>query len=404
MSCKEMARLRLMHQVEAGTITLRQASEEMGVSERQAKRIWRRFRRDGEAGLVHAGRGRVSNRRMPAGRRREILALYEAHCAGYGPTLASEVLAEEHGVAVHRETLRRFLLAEHLAVPRSQARAHRKRRPRREHFGSLVQIDGSFHRWLGGEAMQCLMVAVDDATGRMLLWMCEEETTRDAFMILRKWIERYGIPEAIYVDRRSVYVVDREATAEEKAQGSGPLTDFGRACWRLGIRVIAAHSPQAKGRVERRNGVLQDRLVKALARRGAGSIAQANAALEELAQDFDRRFALAPASPIDRHGKRPVAAVLDETLCWEKTRTVANDWTVSCYGSRWQILRQEGAPGRRKKVTVRRGMDGAVSVHFQGRKLRIEEGAGSSINQSVIAPPMGGGGACVPGSSSAFPP
>ncbi|NLT72006.1 MAG: ISNCY family transposase [Verrucomicrobiaceae bacterium] len=404
MSREELERVRLMHQVKLKVITLREASQEMGVSERQGKRIWRRFRTGGGASLAHASRGRVSNRRMAPERRREILALYEAHYKGYGPTLASEVLESEHGVVVHRETLRRFLRQACLLPERSQARRHRKQRRRREHFGSMVQIDGSFHEWFEGRGgKSCLMVAIDDATGKSLMWMSEEETTRAAFTILRKWIERYGVPESIYVDRRNVYVTDREATEEEKRRGAGALTDFGRACWKLGIRIIPAHSPEAKGRVERRNGVLQDRLVKTLTRRGISTVDEANAALDELAADLDRRFAREPASPIDRHRKKPLAKDLDEILCWEQTRSVARDWTISYEGRIYQILRQADAPRSGKRVTVRRLMDGTVRVLYEGKRLRVQKTEGAITYQLVTPPPMGGGASSHPLAPSAFP-
>jgi hypothetical protein len=340
---------------------------------------------------------------MPPEERRAILDFYATHCEGYGPTLAAEVLDEEHGVKVHRETLRRFLHQEHIIVPRREARAHRRRRARREHFGSLVQIDGSFHRWFGPDGEECcLMVAIDDATGSSLMWMCREETTWDAFAILKKWIERYGVPEAIYVDRRNVYVTDREPTPEEKAQGSGALTDFGRACWKLGIRIIAAHSPQAKGRVERRNGLLQDRLVKALTRRGVRSIEQANAMLDGFAEELDRRFAIAPASPIDRHRRRPSARILRETLCWEKTRCVANDWTVACDSMTYQILRQAKAPAPGKEVTVRHLMDATVRIVYKEKRLRFRA-APDGINRLVTQPPRGGWASPTPSAASSSP-
>jgi len=265
MSAKERKRLVVMEQVKGGGLKLVEGADRMGVSYRQAKRIWARFRLAGASGLVHAGRDRVSNRRIDPVFREQVLGLYREYYRDFGPTLACEKMAERDGVVVHRETLRRWLIEACLWSGRRAWRKHRRRRPRRGHFGELVQLDGSEHAWFEDRAPRsCLMVMVDDATGRTEALMAPAETGQAAFAVLRQWIERHGVPAALYTDRKNIYVTDREPTAEEKRLGKGALTDFGRACQRLGIEIVTAHSPQAKGRVERRNGVFQDRLVKEL--------------------------------------------------------------------------------------------------------------------------------------------
>lgn len=372
MSAKERHRLLVMEQVRQGVVTIAEACERLGVCYRQARRIAKRFREQGEAGLAHRSRDRASNRRLGAGLRQEALALYQANYADYGPTLASEVLAEEHGVGVHAETLRRWLRAKGRTFSAKEAREHRRRRARRPCYGELVQMDGSDHDWFEGRGARCvLMVAVDDATGRLLCRFSEEETLASAYGLLRQWIERRGVPEALYVDRRSMYVASREPTAEEKRAGTGALTDFGRACAALGIEIILARSPQAKGRVERMNGVLQDRLVKALRRKGIGGIAEANAFLPSFLAEFERRFSLAPASAVDRHGKRPSKSALNELLCREEDRQIQNDWTITYEGAFYQIEEKSCRP--RQKVTVRRRHDGSLAVLHEGRRVRFRE-------------------------------
>ena len=395
MSSKERRRWVVLHQVETDAVTLKEASERMGVSYRQAKRIWKRWREEGESGLIHRSRGGLSNRRSDPVLKREALRLYQEHYRDFGPTLAGEKLEEKHGLRVNRETLRRWLLGACLWGGRTKARRHRRRRPRREHFGELVQFDGSHHAWFEDRAAPCcLMVMVDDATGRSAARMASEETTEAAFRTLRRWIERHGVPAALYTDRKNIYVSDREPTVEEKRAGTGALTDFGRACWRLGIEIIAARSPQAKGRVERRNGVLQDRLVKELRLRGIADIDSANAMLEEFTETLDARLALAPAASANHHRALPSHERLEEILCWETPRRVQNDWTVVYEGRRLQIERQEGLPPAGARVVVRRRLDASLAILWGERELRFSDDNHpvSVLNRPVTRPPWGAGG------------
>jgi len=374
MSQKERNRLLVMHQIKEGVLSVIEAGERLGVSYRQARRIAKRFGQWGEAGLVHGSRDRVSNRRLDEDFKREVLRLFEAHYSDYGPTLASETLADEHKIFVHAETLRRWLHRARLGVVRTGHRRNRKARARRACFGELVQMDGSFHDWFEGRGKPCnLMVAVDDATGRMLCLFSEQETLDSAYVLLRQWIERWGVGEALYVDRRSTYVAEREPTVREKRAGTGALTDFGRACHALGIRLILANSPQAKGRVERRNGLLQDRLVKAMRRKGICSISEANAFVPEFIESLNRRFSLEPTSAVDRHRKRPTRKVLNEVLCRQEERTLQNDWTISYEGTAYQI--DDGSCRPRQKVTVRRRHDDSLAILHEGRRVRFREAA-----------------------------
>lgn len=390
MSAKERERMIVMEQVESGGATLVEAASRLGVSYRQVKRIWRRWKDRRAGGLVHGLRGSVSNRRLAEEFKAQVLGLYRERYWDFGPTLAVEKLAEAHGLRLSDETLRRWLHREHLWIPRRAARVHRRRRPRRERFGALVQLDGSHHGWFEQRApSSCLMVMVDDATGVTMAHMAAEETTRAAYEVLRRWIERYGLMSAIYTDKKSVFYTQRPPTQEEKRQGSGALTEFGRACWRLGIEMIWAHSPQAKGRVERKNGVLQDRLVKELRLRGIERIDQTNRMLASFCEDLNQRFARPPASPIDAHRHAPSPATLNDALCDEQPRIVQNDWTVRYANQTYQILPQPAMPQPGQRIIVRRRFDHTLAIVHRDQPLQfITDGA---QDNKIVTPPLGAG-------------
>lgn len=393
MSRKERRRLRVLEQVRAGYLTLMDASKRLDVGYRQTKRIWKRYREEGESGLVHRSRGMPSNRALLAEFKEEVLEAYKTHCAGYGPTLASEVLEEEHGLAVNLETLRRWLIGARLIAPGRAPRQHRKRRERRARFGQMLQIDGSDHHWLGPERERTvLMVAVDDATGRAMALMSETETTRSAYALLWAWIRRYGVPEQVYVDGRSAYTEPvRDARPDELRRGTGPLSDFGRACERLGIEIIVARSPEAKGRVERKNGVLQDRFVKFLARRKIDSISGANAAVGAFMDDLNTKQAKEPSQVVDAHRQRPSDATLNDIFSWHVLRTVRRDWTVADHGRYYQIERQTPMPVPGEKVDVRTRFDGTKALIWHERELECTED-GEPMTTKKLSRPLQGAG------------
>jgi transposase len=374
LSSKERARLVELELVKARRQTLRAAAERLGLSGRQIRRIWHRFVRKGAKGLVHGGRGRPSNRAYDAETRRRGLEIYQARLEGFGPTLAAEKLAEA-GLEIGHETLRRWLISEGLWRKRRKRGPHRKWRPPKEHFGELVQMDGSFHDWLGAGSQPCLIDLVDDATGRMSGLFREEETTEGGMRALWGWIELYGIPRALYTDHKNVYVADREPTEEEQLAGQPALTVFGLACHKLGIQIIAASSPQAKGRVERRHGVLQDRLVKELRLLGIKDLASANELLVGgFVRTINEKFGHSPASAIDYHRPVPPGLRLEDVFVVEERRTVQNDWTVS-WDSRWfQITGPRNRmPRRRERIVVRRRLDESRVLLHRGRPLEFHE-------------------------------
>jgi transposase len=251
MSSRELRRVEVLARVKSKQLKVKDAAELLGVCYRQAKRLWKRYRSGGGKALKHGNAGRRSNRAKPEKVRRQVLSLVRQKYSGavgerFGPTLAAEHLAQEDGLAIDAETLRRWMLAEGLWSRARKRKPYLQRRERRAHFGELVQLDGSFHEWLEKRGPRaCLMNMVDDATGTTLAHFSAEETTWAAAHVLRKWIERYGVPRALYTDWKNVY--KRKPTAKEELEGTVPVSQFGRMCARLGIEIIAAGSPQAKG-------------------------------------------------------------------------------------------------------------------------------------------------------------
>lgn len=347
MSAKERARLELFGRVSAGDLTLVKASELLGLSYRQTKRSWSRFQDEGAGSLVHGLRGRSSNRRPAEDLKPRALELYVSQYSDYGPTLAAECLREEDGLEVGVETLRRWLISAGLWSRRRQRKQHRRRRVRKEQFGELVQLDGSHHDWFEGRRLAqlpaslreqayagwaVLMVMIDDATGRVFARFFENESLSSAWSTFRGWVQRQGIPRALYVDRHSIYRSDKAPTAEQLLAGEEPPTQFGRSMQELDVRLIKARSPQAKGRVERMNGTLQDRLVKALRRAGISDLEAANRFLEEeFLGPFNERFVVPASSSGDLHRALVASQDLDLIFSVQEERVVQNDWTV-----RWQ--------------------------------------------------------------------
>ena len=372
MSARELTRVEVLARVKAGALRVKSAAVLLDVSYRQAKRLVRRYRAKGAKGLRHGNAGRPSNHARPTADRDRALALVREKYSGpvdvrFGPTLAAEHLASEDGVTVHYDTLRRWMLAAGLWSRARKRSPHRQRRERKAHFGELVQLDGSFHLWYEARAPRgCLMNLVDDATGRTLARLGGEETIWAAADVLRRWIEAYGVPLALYTDWKNVYV--RVPNAAEQVTGAVPRTQFGRMCASLGIQIIAASSPQAKGRVERNHGTHQDRLVKKLRRLGIGDATAANAFLETTyLPEHNARFAQAAASRDDFHRRTPSRTTLDRVF--QLTRVLSNDWVIRYDTRCFQVARQSHQAPARSTVLVRENASGAIEIRYRERLM-----------------------------------
>ena len=285
--------------------------------------------------------------------------VYREKYDGFGPTLASEYLLKE-GYVVDHETLRRWLISEGLWVRQRPGKAHHPRRERRAQFGELLQIDGSIHDWFGEGRHRCLLNIVDDATGKTLSVMDDGETTAVIFKALWKWISLYGIPLAIYVDLKTAYISPKE----------GQMSEFQKACEKLGIEVIKAYSPQAKGRVERNHRVYQDRFIKALTVAGIKTIDAANVFLEkEFLIDLNNKFERKARNPVSAHRRMP-GLDLNQIFCWEKERQIQHDWTFSYEGQSYQVKKAVGeAIAPRSKIYIRRHLSGEMSVWHHNKTV-----------------------------------
>jgi len=326
-----------------------------------------RYEAAGDAGLAHRLRGRASNRKTGAASRAVVLKLYRAKYAGFGPTLACEYLTRD-GHEVSHDALGRWLRTEGLFEKRRKRGKHRLRRPRRKCAGEMVQMDGSWHDWLERRGPWCcLMVMVDDATGRALARFYDKETLSASFDLFGRYAKTRGLPRAIYVDKAGIY----------RAEQGCPPTQFGRAMSELGVELILANSPQAKGRVERMNGTLQDRLVKALRRLGVKDMASANVVLDEsFLKEFNKKFCVAAEVKTDGHHKTGSKTKLDEVLCEREERAVGHDWCVQWRGRLLQVDAIHAGldlarPGRR--VTVIEKADGELLVRYEGDALTWSE-------------------------------
>ncbi len=394
MSTMELRRVEVFSQVGSQALRLVDAAEMLSLSYRQTKRLWRRYQREGAAGLQHCSAGRASHRAKPRAFREEVLRLIREKYGGstqalrFGPTLAAEHLAEEDHLSIDAETLRRWMREAGLwSRQRGKKRAHRRRRPRKEHFGELVQLDGSFHAWFEQRGPRgCLMNMVDDATGITQAYLGKEETTWAAVHALRLWIAQHGVPLALYTDWKNVYKV--APTPRQELRGEEPRTQFGRMCAELGVHILAAHSPQAKGRVERKNGVHQDRLVKKLRRQGIGSYDAANAYLQaDYLPDLNRRFSRSPGRPENYHRLTPRDEELNAIFRLRTEHWVSNDWVVRHQGHFLQLLPRRRCYGpRQAQAVVYESAEGQLEVCYRGQPIAFTEIPAPPRNQGTDLP------------------
>lgn len=369
MSSRERERLKLFERVRRGELSLREAAQICGLSYRQTRRLYKRYRMDGDRGLLHRGRGRRSNRALPAEVKATVLVRYQERYPDFGPTLAAEKLALEGHVLDH-ETLRGWLIKAGLWQKRRKRGKHRSWRERRAHFGELVQLDGSHHKWFEERAPKaCLMNMVDDAQGTTHSWLAEEETIFAAMQLLWQWIDRYGIPQNLYTDKKNVYVIDEKTREKAADSGEEVFTQFGRACKQLGIKIITAHSPEAKGRVERNHGIYQDRLVKELRLAEINSIDAANEFLQnDYCDQLNERFAVAPRSEVDFH-RSAKGYDLASIFCLEEERALTVDWIVRFENQFYQLQPARKTQVAKGKVLVRRYLNGELHFCYGERDL-----------------------------------
>jgi hypothetical protein len=369
MSVKELKRVHVIRQVMEKAMTQVKAGTVLGLTVRHIRRLVQRVRREGDLGLVHRGRGQPSNRRMAEPIKAKILRLYAQRYGDFGPTVAAEKLAERHGLTVSAETLRGWLLAKGVEHFRRRKRPHRAWRARKTYAGELVQLDGSHHDWLEGRGPHCVLLAsIDDASSRVWARFYAYEGTMPAMESLGRYVRRYGMPLALHTDKHTTDKSPAEPTVAEQLEGRTSHSQFARSLAELGVELIHAHSPQAKGRVERLFRTFQDRGIKEMRLAQIATMEDANRFLETYLPRYTQRFAVLPAQATDLHRPRPSAQELDRILCLKTTRVLRRDWTVAHNGQ----LSQIHDPLRATHVQVEERLDGTLRLTHHGRSLAYQ--------------------------------
>jgi transposase len=385
MSQRERDILKVMNGVLKRERTQAEAARLLDLSTRQIRRLQRKLEAGGDQAIVHGLRGKPSNHQGDAELKRAVLQAYRSHYADFGPTFASEKLEEDHGLVVCPQTLRRWLSEAGLWSRKRRREAHRSRRPRRACFGELVQFDASIHDWLEGRGERLVLITlIDDATSYLMARFYKEGTVETHMDLTGRWMRRHGRPCALYTDRHSIFEPQDKGQALPDAE-----TQFGRACRELGIELIRAHSPQAKGRVERSFGTAQDRWVKELRLAKATTCEQANEVLERLLPAHNRKFAKKAREQSNAHRPLGPGHDLAAILSIQEERVVTNDYTVRFHNRFYQLLPPAWPGLRGGRVTIECRLDGSMAIRFQTRYLPYQEIAASKPAPAEQAPEEG---------------
>ena len=370
MSQRELRRLHIIHKVLDGAIRQVDAADLLLLSDRQIRRIVKRVRLEGEAGIRHKSRGKPSNRRFPKKIKDKVIKLYREKYNDFGPTLASEKLYEIDSIQISDETLRRWLIESGDWKKADKKRIHRQWRERKHHFGEMVQIDGSHHDWFEGRGPKCVLMGyIDDATGKIFGRFYPYEGTIPAMDSFKRYIKKYGIPMSVYLDKHTTYKSPAKPSIEDELNNTKPLSEFGRALKELGVELIHANSPQAKGRVERLFKTLQDRLVKEMRLRGINSIEEANKFLGYYLPIYNKRFAVKPKEKVNLHRPIPKGIKLNNILCIKTERRLSKDFTVAHNRKLYQVE----DPIKAEKVVVIERIDGAMAITYKDGPLQFRE-------------------------------
>lgn len=376
---EELRRLHVIEKVLEGGLKQVEAAEILSLSSRHIRRVVKRVKKEGQRGIVHRSRGRPSNRKIADQLKDKVIKLYRGRYKDFGPTLASEKLLERDGVSISDETLRRWLIEAGDWKRVRKRRRHRQWRERKGHRGEMVQIDGSHHAWFEDRGEPCVLMGyIDDATGDVFGRFYDYEGTMPAMDSLKRYIRRRGLPLKVYLDGHSTYKSTAKPTIQDELEGVEPLSEFERALKELGVEVSHAHSPQAKGRIERLFRTFQDRVIKEMRLRGVRTIEEGNRFLAEYLPVYNKRFSVRPREKDDLHRALPKGMDLDAILCMKTERTLRNDFTVAHNHKLYQI--EEAT--RASKVIVQDRMDGSMRITYQGQALRFREIAERPIREN----------------------
>jgi hypothetical protein len=373
---KELRRKPFFEAVIERKMTLVECQEKLKISYRQVKRSFKRYCLEGDEGLCHKNRGKKPPHTYSEAHKLKILNLYQEKYAGFGPLLAAEKMQKDDAITVNDETLRLWLKKAGLWTRKRKHVVYRERRERRAQFGDLLQIDGSIHDWFSIGKHDCLLNMVDDATGTTLAMLDTGETTQILLTCLKKWIEQYGIPNSVYVDLKSVYVGTKHLkNKEDNSDEIEGFSVFQQVCNALGISIVKAYSPQAKGRVERKHQVFQDRFLKDLKLYGIKTIEEANQYLEnEFLSFINLKFSVMPKDAENAHRNATIYGDLNEIICWKIKRQVRNDWTIRYNNEYFQLREPEDKdiikPG--KFITLKKYLNG--EIRFWADEIYIKHG------------------------------
>ena len=360
---KELKRLHVIRKVIEGTLTQKDAADLVSLTERQVRRLVKRIRQEGDEGIRNKARGKPSRRKLPFKER--IVDLYRKHYPDFGPTLFTEKLSELESITVSRETVRTWLMEEGEWKKHRKRKAHRQWRERKDHCGEMLQMDGSHHDWFEGRGPKCVLMGyIDDATGRVYGRFYDYEGTIPAMDSLKRYITEYGLPMSVYLDKHTTY---KSWVRRDEFREVEPISQFGRALQELNVDKLHAHSPQAKGRIERLFNTFQDRVVKEMRLKGVSTIKDANKFLVSYLPVYNERFSVMPKEKEDLH--RTVTVDLDTVLCIKTERTLKNDHTIQLNGKLYQIEDRV----RGKKVMVEELIDGSMRVRHKGVQVAFHE-------------------------------
>ncbi|MEK6528996.1 MAG: ISNCY family transposase [Nitrospirota bacterium] len=363
----ELKRLHVIHKVLDGGIKQVEAADILSLTNRQIRRIVKKIRVEGDVGIVHKSRGKPSNRSLPKKVKCKVIKIYKEKFSGFGPTFASEKLLEMEGIQINDETLRKWLIESGEWQKARKNRKHRQWRERRHYFGEMIQIDGSHHDWFEGRGPECVLMGyIDDATGNIFERFYEYEGTIPAMDSFKRYIRKYGIPVSVYLDKHTTYKSPAKPSLKDDTE---PLSEFQRAMKELGVQVIHAHSPQAKGRVERAFGTLQDRLVKEMRLRGTKNIEEGNEFLDKYLPLHNRKFAVNPKEESDLHRNIPRGLNINRILCIKTDRVLRNDFTIAHDKRLYQIEDNIKA----EKVTVEERINGTMVITHNDTFLKFKE-------------------------------
>jgi transposase len=366
----ELKRLHIIRKALDKSITQAEAAGIIGVCLRQAQRIVKAVKVEGDKGVIHKSRGQTSNRALSDKIKDKALKLYKEKYHDFGPTLGSEKLFEIDKIKINDETLRLWLLEAGISYKKRKSRPHRQWRERKHSFGEMVQMDGSHHNWFESRGPECVLMGyIDDATGRPFARFYPYEGTIPAMDSFKRYIKKFGMPVSIYLDKHPTYKSTRKQTVEDELNNTEPLSQFERACEELGIQVIHADSPQAKGRIERLFNTFQNRLIKEMRLKGIKSTEEGNRFLTHYLPVYAKRFAVVPANDTDLHRLIVKGVDLGAVFCVKTIRVLRNDFTVAYNSKLYQIEDNVNA----EKVTIEERANGSIHISYRNTALKSKE-------------------------------